>query len=94
MAYTARVKKVLEEATALTPKEFEELVTGLLGEREAAARLRLDAPANDQARVPRCTGEDLVRLLKSLTPDPDFADDIEAAVREMRSEPVTSPWDH
>ena len=86
MAYSARVKKVLELSTQLTPEEFEELVTSLLGERRAAAKLH-------RPGVPRCTGEDLVRLLKSLKPDPDFADDIEAAVREMRAEPVTSPWD-
>jgi hypothetical protein len=99
MAHSARVKKVLDEATALSPSEFEELVTGLeeargkvLGARRAAD-LASDVPANDQTPALRCTGADLVRLLTSLTPDPDFADDIEAAVREMRSEPVTSPWD-
>jgi hypothetical protein len=64
----------------------------VLGARRAGD-LSSGAPANDQTRAPRCTGADLVRLLTSLTPDPDFADDIEAAVREMRSEPVTSPWD-
>jgi hypothetical protein len=99
MAHTARVKRILEEAAALSPKEFEELVTGLgeaagkvLGARDAAGS-RLELLANDHARAPRCTGADLVRLLKSMTPDAAFADDIEAAVREMRSEPVTSPWD-
>jgi hypothetical protein len=99
MAHTARVKKVLDEATALSPSEFEELVTGLEEVRGRPLRGRAvvgspsEAPANDQTHAPRCTGADLVRLLTSLTPDPDFADDIEAAVREMRAEPVTSPWD-
>jgi len=99
MAHTARVKKVLDEATALSPSEFEELVTGLeeargkvLGAR-GARDFSSEGSANDQTRGRRCTGADLARLLTSLTPDPDFADDIEAAVREMRSEPVTSPWD-
>jgi hypothetical protein len=71
---------------------LEEARGKVLGARRVAD-LSSEAPANDQTRAPTCTGADLVRLLTSLTPDPEFADDIEAAVREMRSEPVTSPWD-
>jgi len=88
MAHTARVKKVLDEATALSPSEFEELVAGLEEVRE-----RLVAGRYGQTGGPRCGGAELVQLLKGLTPDPAFADDIEAAVRAMRSEPVTSLCD-
>jgi hypothetical protein len=57
-----------------------QLVTGLFGEREAAARLCL-AYERSGPRPSLHRREDLVRPLKSLTPDSDFADDIEAAVR-------------
>jgi hypothetical protein len=81
---TARVKKVIEEMADLSPPELAEL----------AERLRELRAVNDQG--PRvCRGADLVRLFESITPDPGFADDIEAGVRERRAmaESRVSPWE-
>ncbi|HZL19004.1 MAG TPA: hypothetical protein VFG23_14790 [Polyangia bacterium] len=81
---TARLKKVIEEMADLSPAELAEL----------AERLRELRAVNDQGlRV--CRGADLVRLFESITPDPEFADDIEAGVRERRAMAASrvSPWE-
>ena len=81
---TARVKKVIDEMAELSPTELEEVVE----------RFRELRTLNDHG-VRVCTGADLMRLLESITPDPDFADDIEAGVRERRAmaESRVSPWE-
>lgn len=81
---TARVKKVIEEMGELSPAEMAEL----------ADRFReLRAVGDQSGRV--CRGSDLVRLFESINPDPGFADDIEAGVRERRAmaESRVSPWE-
>lgn len=81
---TARVKKVIEEMAELSPPELAEL----------AERLKELRAVSDQGRrVFR--GADLLRLLESISPDPEFADDIEAGVRERRAmaESRVSPWE-
>jgi hypothetical protein len=42
-----------------------------------------------------CRGPDLVRLFASVTPDPQFADDIEAGINERRATDAswTSAWE-
>jgi hypothetical protein len=81
---TARVKKVLEDMEELSPAEL----------AEVAERFRALKVANDQSRRV-CRGADLLRLFESITPDPEFADDIEAGVRERRAmaESRVSPWE-
>ena len=78
---TARVKNVIEEMADLSPAE-------------RAERLRALRAVNDQAlRV--CRGVDLVHLFESITTDPEFADDIEAGVRERPAMAASrvSPWE-
>ena len=81
---TARVKKVIDEMAELSPAEL----------AEVAERFRELKVANDQARR-ACRAADLIRLFESITPDPGFADDIEAGVRERRAmvESRVSPWE-
>lgn len=81
---TARVKKMLDEMAELSPTELEEVVE----------RFRELRALNDHG-VRVCRGADLVRLFESITPDPEFADDIEAGVRERRAmaEFRVSPWE-
>jgi hypothetical protein len=81
---TARVKKVIEELAELSPPEMAEVVS----------RYRQLRATNDDARR-LCRNVDLVRFLGSHAPDPEFADDIEAGIRERRAraEDRTSPWD-
>jgi uncharacterized protein YbjT (DUF2867 family) len=81
---TARVKKVIEEMAELSPPELAEL----------AERFQELRAINDRGRrVFR--GADLLRLFESISPDPEFADDIEAGVRERRAmaESRVSPWE-
>ncbi|MES1204489.1 MAG: hypothetical protein ABUS79_01005 [Pseudomonadota bacterium] len=81
---TARVKKVIEEMGELSPPEMAELV----------ARFRELRATNDSGSRP-CRNADLIRFFESHAPDPEFADDIEAGIRERRAraEDRTSPWD-
>ena len=81
---TARVKKVIDEMADLSPAEL----------AEVAERFRELKVANDRGRRV-CRGADLIRLFESITPDPEFADDIEAGVRERRAmaESRVSPWE-
>jgi hypothetical protein len=81
---TARVKKVMEELSELSAPEMAELVSRL-------PELRA---VNDGGRR-SCRNADLVRFFESHTPDPEFADDIEAGIRDRRdrAEDRTSPWD-
>ncbi len=81
---TARVKKVIEELAELSPPELAEVVTRL---RELRAAANADRPV--------CRNADLVRFLLGRSPDPEFADDVEAGIRERRAraEDRTSAWD-
>jgi len=81
---TARVKKVVEELAELSPPEMAEVVT----------RYRELRSMDDSGRRV-CRNADLIRFLGSHAPDPEFADDIEAGIRERRAraEDRTSPWD-
>lgn len=61
---------------------------------EVVTRFReLAAVEGNGRRV--CRNADLVRFLESHAPDPEFADDIEAGIRERRAraEDWTSLWD-
>jgi hypothetical protein len=82
---TARVKKVIEELAELSPPEMAELVS----------RFRELRAVNDRGERAPCRNADLIRFFESHTPDPEFADDIEAGIRERRAraEDRTSPWD-
>ncbi len=81
---TPRVKKVIEEMAELSPAEMAEL-----GERFREMR----AVNDEHRRV--CRTADLIRFIDSHPSDPEFADDIEAGVRERRAraEDRDSPWD-
>jgi hypothetical protein len=81
---TARVKKVIDELAELTAPEMAELVSRL-------PELRA---ANEGGRRV-CRSADLIRFLENHAPDPEFADDIEAGIRDRRAraEDRTSPWD-
>ena len=79
---TARAKKVIEELAALSAAELVEVAQ------------RFPELVGD--RTPRvCRNADLLRFVDSHAPDPEFADDIEAGVRERRAraENRASPWD-
>lgn len=81
---TARVKKVMEELAELSPPEM----------AEVSAKLReLGVVDGGPRRV--CRNADLIRFLEGHAPDPEFADDIEAGIRERRAraENRTSAWD-
>jgi len=77
-----RIEDALEMGE-LSPAELAELAERFPGLRAS----------NDPSRR-ICRGADLVRLLESISPDPGFADDIEAGVRERRAmaESQVSPW--
>jgi len=81
---TARVKKVIEEIAEMSPAEL----------AEVADRFRELKVANDERRRGG-RNADLIRFPESHPPDPEFADDIEAGIRERRAraEDRTSPWD-
>jgi hypothetical protein len=81
---TARVKKVIEELAELSPPEM----------AEVTAKLRELGVVQESARRV-CHNADLIRFLEGHAPDPEFADDIEAGIRERRSraENRTSAWD-
>jgi hypothetical protein len=84
MAHTARVQKVIDEATELSPPELADLVDYLR---------RLPAMNDDASRGVR-SGEDLAKLLASLRAGADFADDLEAVVREAQTQAIEpSPWE-
>ena len=79
---TARAKKVIEELAELSAAELSEVLQ------------RFGRVANDDGgRV--CRNADLLRFLDGHPADPEFADDIEAGVRERRTraEHRASPWD-
>jgi hypothetical protein len=80
---TARVKKVIEELAELSPPEMAEVVTMF---RE----LRF----LDHGHMVR-RNADLIRFFESYAPDPEFADDIDAGIRDRRAraEDRASAWD-
>ena len=75
---------MIEELAELSPPEMAEVKAKLreLGVVDGGAR-----------RI--CRNADLIRFLERHTPDPEFADDIEAGIRERRArcENRTSAWD-
>lgn len=71
---TARAEKVIEELAELSPSELSEV-----GER--FRELLVHEPG--RRRV--CRNADLLHFIESHAPDPEFADDIEAGVRERRA---------
>jgi len=79
---TARAKKVIEEMAALSPGELSEVLR------------TFSQSVNDESRRV-CRNGDLLRFIDGHAPDPEFADDIEAGVRERRAraEDRASPWD-
>jgi len=81
---TARAKKVIEELAQLSPTELSEVLQKFTGQTTTN---------EDGRRV--CRNADLLRFIDGHAPDPEFADDIEAGVRERRSraDQRTSPWD-
>jgi hypothetical protein len=100
---TARVKKVLAELASMSKDELEELVreARTAEDPEVMAfmnRITCFPAANTNEHGgprPAFNTGDLARLLKDLSPDPAFADDIEAGVRARREadESRTSPWE-
>jgi hypothetical protein len=72
---TARAKKVIEGLSELSPLELSEVV------REFH-ELR---PLNDAATRRAFRGPDLIKLLGSLRAGSEFADDLEAVIRENQA---------
>lgn len=82
---TARAKKVIKELAELSKAELAEVT------REFP-ELRT---VNDHhgARRP-LSGPDLLKLLESLRAGPEFADDLEAVIRENQAQELEpSPWE-
>lgn len=81
---TARAKKMIEELTELSPLELSEVMREF---RELRS-------TNDDGARRTLRGPDLIRLLGSLRAGPEFADDIEAVVRENQAQEIEpSPWE-
>ncbi len=71
---TARAKKVIEELAGLSLSELSDV-----GDRCRA--LLVNGPGHRRV----CRNADLLHFIDSHAPDPEFADDIEAGVRERRA---------
>ena len=76
-------EEVIEELAELSPPEMAEVAT----------RFRELRAVDDGGRRV-CRNADLMRFLESHAPDPEFADDLEAGIRERRARAAdrTSPW--
>jgi hypothetical protein len=81
---TARAKKMVEELAELSKDELAEV-----------AREFPELRAVGDARPRRALrGPDLLKLLESLRAGPDFADDLEAVIRENQAQELEpSPWE-
>jgi hypothetical protein len=81
---TARAKKMIEGLTELSPLELSEVVREF---RELRSM-------NDDGTRRAFRGPDLIKLLGSLRAGAEFADDLEAVIRENQAEePEPSPWE-
>ena len=81
---TARAKKMIEGLAELSESELSEVA------REFP-RLRT---VNDSSTRRPFRGPDLVQLLGSLRAGPEFADDLEAVIRENQAQELDpSPWE-
>jgi hypothetical protein len=81
---TARAKKMIEGLAELSESELSEVA------REFP-RLRT---INDNSTRRVLRGPDLIKLLGSLRAGPEFADDLEAIVRESQAQELEpSPWE-
>ena len=81
---TARAKKMIEGLKELSPLELSEVV------REFRA-LR---STNDDGTRRALRGPGLIKLLGSLRAGPEFADDLDAVVRENQAQELEpSPWE-
>jgi len=81
---TARAKKMIEGLAKLSESELSEVA------REFPALRTVD---ESSTRRP-FRGPDLIKLLGSLRAGPDFADDLEAVIRENQSQELEpSPWE-
>jgi hypothetical protein len=81
---TARAKKMIEGLAELSESELSEVA------REFP-RLRT---INDNSTRRVLRGPDLIKLLGSLQAGPEFADDLEAIVRESQAQELEpSPWE-
>ena len=81
---TARAKKMVAELAELSKDELEEVA------REFP-ELRTVGDARPRRAL---RGPDLLKLLGSLRAGPDFADDLEAVVRENQAQELEpSPWE-
>ena len=73
---TARAKKMIEGLTELSPLELSEV----------AREFRELRSMNGDATRRAFRGPDLIKLLGSLRAGPEFADDLEAVVRENQAD--------
>lgn len=81
---TARAKKMIEGLAELSKAELAEVA------REFP-ELRT---VNDNGGRRALHGPDLLNLLESLRAGPDFADDLEAVIRETQAQELEpSPWE-
>ena len=81
---TARAKKMIEGLAELSESELSEVA------REFP-RLRT---VNDNGTRRPFRGPDLIKLLGSLRAGPEFADDLEAVIRENQAQELEpSPWE-
>jgi hypothetical protein len=81
---TARAKKMIEGLTELSPLELSEVVRAF---RELSS-------VNDDGTRRVFRGPDLIKLLGSLQAGSEFADDLEAVIRENHAqETEPSPWE-
>ena len=81
---TARAKKMIEELAQLSESELAEVARefpGLLTVNDNSARRALRGP-------------ELIKLLESLRAGPEFADDLEAVLRENQAQELEpSSWE-
>jgi hypothetical protein len=81
---TARVKKMIEGLAELSEGELSEVARAFPGLRNL----------NDDNTSRVLRGPDLVKLLLSLRAGPEFADDLDAVVRENQAQELEpSPWE-
>jgi hypothetical protein len=81
---TARAKKLIEGLAELSEAELSEVAREFPGLRAF----------NDNNSRRAFRGPDLINLLESLRAGPEFADDLEAVVRENQAQELEpSPWE-
>jgi len=81
---TARAKKIIEGLAELSQSELSEVAREFPGLRTV----------NDNSTRRVFRGADLIKLLGSLRAGPEFADDLEAVIRENQAQELEpSPWE-